>query len=417
VNLKEKLKALLAEAEELRKKDAADLTEEDVARIPALTAEIADTESKIKAQDDAAAALKAAFAADEQRPGDEPEPPAARTKARGEAAKSLGDAFVESDALKAFREQHPNGVAKGNPINVEARRFASKAASVRAIKAPLNTIDNGDTAPTRLPGIEDVTYRRPNTLLDLITIGTTAAAWLQYRQLIAVLNNAAIVPEAQTNNTAANLKPISGLTTKTADAKAHTYADGIEATTQELNDDGALSSLINGILAQNLRDEIERVVLAGDEDDEEPNGILNTTGVLQQAFATDMVTTIRKGKTLLRESSSTVAQAILVNPEDAEKLDLLKDGNQRYYGNGPFGVGPETVWGVPRIESSAIPAGQALMGDFRAVQFLVYEALSVLAFNQHKDYAQRNLVYIRAELRGLQMIRQPAKLALLDLAA
>jgi len=412
MGLKEKLKALLAEAAELQKKGA-ELSEDEVARVPVLTQEIADVKSKIEAQDKAAEALKSAFAAEEQAPAEERE----ARKSGAEQPRSLGDAFVGSEALKAFREQHPNGVAKNTPISVEARRFASKAASVRAIKAPLNTVDNGDTTPTRLPGIEDVTYRRPNTLLDLITVGTTAAAWLQYRQLVAITNNARIVPEAQTVDSAANLKPISDLETRMADAKAHTYADGIEATTQELNDDGALSSLINGILAQNLRDEIERVILSGDDDDEEPNGILNTTGVLQQAFSTDMVTTIRKAKTLLRETSSTVPQAILFNPEDAEAIDLLKDGNQRYYGNGPFGTGPDTVWGVPRIESSAIPAGQALMGDFRAVQFLVYEALSVLAFNQHKDYAQRNLVYIRAELRGLQMIRQPAKLALLDLTA
>lgn len=415
MNLKEKLKALLKEAGELQSKKADDLTEEDVARIPVLTAEIADVKSKIDAQEAAAEALKSAIAVEDESPAEVV--PAGRTKARGDVPRSLGAGFVQSDALKAFRETHPNGVAKNTPINVEARRFATKGESVRALKAPLNTVDNGDTTPTRLPGIEDVTYRRPNTLLDLITIGTTDAAWLEYRQLVGVTNNAKIVPEAQTNNSSTNLKPISDLDTRTADAKAHTYADGIEATTQELNDDGALAALIDGILTQNLRDEAERVILAGDDADGEPNGILNTTGVLQQAFSTDLVTTVRKAKTLLRETSRTIPQAILMNPEDAEAVDLLKDGNERYYGNGPFGVGPETLWGVPRIESSAIPVGQALMGDFRAVQFLVYEALSVLAFNQHKDYAQRNLVYIRAEMRALQMIRQPAKLALLDLTA
>lgn len=415
MNLKEKLKALLKEAGELQSKKADDLTEDDVARIPVLTAEIADVKSKIDAQEAAAKALQSAIDIEDEAPA-EVVPPG-RTKARGDAPCTLGAGFVGSEALKAFRETHPNGVAKNTPINVEARRFATKGESVRALKAPLNTVDNGDTTPTRLPGIEDVTYRRPNTLLDLITVGTTDAAWLEYRQLISVTNNAGIVPEAQTNNTAANLKPISDLQTRAADAKAHTYADGIEATTQELNDDGALAALIDGILSQNLRDEVERVILSGDDVNSEPNGILNTTGVLQQAFATDLVTTVRKAKTLLRETSQTIPQAILLNPEDAEAVDLLKDGNDRYYGNGPFGVGPDTLWGVPRIESSAIPVGQALMGDFRAVQFLVYEALSILAFNQHKDYAQRNLVYIRAEMRGLQMIRQPAKLALLDLTA
>lgn len=414
MNLKQQLAALKAEAAELRKKSAEDLTEEDVARIPLLKAEITDLESKIKAQEDAAAALKAAFDEDEEQT---PAAPAGRTKARGEALATLGAGFVGSEAMKSFRENHPNGVAKGNPINIEARRFATKRDSVRAVKAPLNTIDNGDTTPTRLPGIEDVTYRRPNTLLDLITVGTTDAAWLEYRQLIAITNNAAIVPEAQTNNSAANLKPISGLQTRTADAKAHTYADGIEATTQELNDDGAMTSLIDGILTQNLRDEIERIVLSGDDAAGEPNGILNTTGVLQQAFSTDMVTSIRKGKTLLRETSNTIPQAILLNPEDDEAFDLLKDANERYLGNGPFGTGPSTAWAVPRIASAAMPQGQALMGDFRAFQLLIFEALSILAFNQHKDYAQRNLVYVRAELRALQMFRQPAKLAVIDLEA
>jgi len=412
MNLKEKLKALLAEAAELQKKGA-DLTEEDVARVPVLRSEIEDTQTKIKAQEDAAASLKSAIDVEDAQPSEERE----AKKNRETSADSVGDAFVGSEALKAFRERHPKGVAKGTPIQIEARGVASKKSSMRAIKAPLNTVDNGDTTPTRLPGIEDVTYRKPNTLLDLITVGTTDAPWLQYRQLISVTNNAAIVPEAQTNNTAANLKPISDLQTRTADAKAHTYADGIEATQQELNDDGALASLINGILTQNLRDEIERVILAGDDAADEPNGILNTTGVLQQAFATDVITTVRKAKTLLLETSNTTPQAILLNPEDDEALDLLKDLEGRYYSGGPFTAGPTNLWAVPRVTSAAVPVGQAIMGDFRAFQFLIYEALSILAFNQHKDYAQRNLVYVRAELRGLQLFRQPAKLAVLDLTA
>ena len=412
MDYKAMLKAALAQAAELQKKGA-DLTEDEVARANALPAEIADLKAKIKAQDDAANALKSAIAAEDEKPAPERE----ARKGREAGAATLGDAFVGSEALKAFRDAHPAGVAAGTPIQISAKGVTSKRDSMRAIKAPLNTIDNGDTTPTRLPGIEDVTYRKPNTLLDLITVGTTNAPWLEYRQLVSVTNNAAIVPEAQTNNTAANLKPLSELQTATADAKAYTYADGIEATTQELNDDGALAALVNGILTQNLRDEIERIVLNGDEDNGEPNGILNTTGVLQQAFTDDMVTTARKAKTLLRTTSKTAARAIVLNPEDDEAFDLLKDGNGKFYGNGPFGEGPSSIWAVPRVVSEAVDPGTAIMGDFSHVQLLIYEALSILAFNQHKDYAQRNLVYIRAEQRGLQLIRQPAKLAVVQLRA
>lgn len=176
-------------------------------------------------------------------------------------------------------------------------------------------------------------------------------------------------------------------------------------------------ALIDGILRQNLALEMERVLLDGAGTDDEPAGIMHTTGVLQQDFATDVVTTIRKAKTLLRVTSQTEAQAIVLNPEDDEAFDLLKDTTGRYYGNGPFGVGPQNIWAIPRVTSTRIPKGTAVMGDFSQVQLLNLEPTTVLAFNQHKDHAQRNLSYLRAECRCLQLIRQPAKLAIVDLVA
>ncbi|OOB90741.1 hypothetical protein B0T42_10055 [Rathayibacter sp. VKM Ac-2630] len=237
---------------------------------------------------------------------------------------------------------------------------------------------------------------------------------------MSITNNAAIVPEATgtTGTTiAAGYKPVSTLATQTADAKAHTYADGVEATNQEMSDDGALASLIDGVLTQNLRDELERVLLLGSGTGGEPAGILNTTGILQQSFSTDIFTTLRKAKTLLAETSRTFQPTVLLNPADEEYFDLAKDGENRFYGAGPWSTAPGNIWGMPRATSALLPAGTALVGDFRGVQLLIREALSILAFNQHADFARRNLVYIRAELRALQMFRQPAKIAAVDLTA
>ena len=62
--------------------------------------------------------------------------------------------------------------------------------------------------------------------------------------------------------------------------------------------------------------------------------------------------------------------------------------------------------------------GAALVGNFAGnVQFLQREPLSVLAFNQHKDYAQRNMVYVRAELRAMQLIYAPREIVVADLTA
>jgi HK97 family phage major capsid protein len=395
----EKLKALLAEAAELEKKS--ELSEDELTRAEEIAVEAKSLRAAIEKSAQVAEQLKGLAPAVKHDDAGVPE------------GGTLGERFVKSEAFREFRVKHPAGVeSKSTPIDI-----AVKGLSFKADPAPLST-GNGDLQPVRLPGIDDLTYRQPNTLLDLITTGTTAAPWLQYRQLVGVTSNAGIVGEAKTTSgttAATGLKPLSTLSTQTADAKAFTFADGIEVTNQELSDDGALTALINGILTQNVRDEIERVVLNGAGTADEPAGILHTTGVLQQAFATDAVTSIRKAKTLLQTTSRTTAQAVLMNPEDDEALDLLKDSTGHFYGAGPFNAGPTTLWGIPRVVSSVLPAGTALIGDFSQVQLLIYEALSILVFNQHKDYAQRNLSYVRAELRALQLIRQPAKLAVVTI--
>lgn len=406
MNLEAQLKALLAEAADLQKKGT-DLTSDEVDRASVLVTEIADVKAKIAANAKASAQLAALSAKGVER-DDEGAP----------VQGTIGERFVKSDAMRQFRTDHPKVVeSKNMAIRIEAKHIGGSKTAFKADPAPLNT-GNADLAPVRLPGIEDVTYRKPNTLLDLITQGSTDSPWLQYRQLVGYESNAGIVGEAKTTTgttKATGLKPLSTLSTRTADAKAYTYADGIEVTNQELADDGALTALIDGFLTQNVRDEIERVILNGAGTADEPAGILNTTGVLQQTFATDAVTSLRKAKTLLANTSNALAQAVVLNPEDDEAFDLIKDTNGRYLGNGPWGAGPSSIWAVPRVTSNRIPVGTALIGDFSGVQLLIYEALSILAFNQHKDYAQRNLTYVRAELRALQLIRQPAKLAIVDI--
>ena len=403
MNKKDLLLKKLDRASELAAKGT-ELTDEEVTEANALVDEIASLKAEVAAADATAKRLAGLARADVHE-----------TTGTGDATGTLGERFVASDSYKSFRETNPSGVSKGTPINIAAKGIGFVR---KADPNPLSTSGVGNVLPTRLPGIDDLAYRRPTTFLDLITTGVASSASLQYRQLVSVTSNAGIVGEAKTStgtDMAGGLKPLSTLTTQTKTANAFTYADGIEITNQELSDDGALVTLIDGILRQNVDLEKERVILSGAGTDDEPAGILHTTGVLAQAFDTDAITTIRKAKTLLSTTSNTISQAVVLNPEDDEAFDLAQDAQKRYYGNGPFGVGPSTIWGIPRITSQIVPVGTAIMGDFSQIQLLTLEPMSVLAFNQHKDYAQRNLTYLRAEERSLQLIRQPAKLAVVTI--
>lgn len=416
----EKLAALLAEGAQLKEKsDAGTLTVEDGERAIELAKERAALEDTIARKKAATAAL-AGFGAPVQDNTDEA-PDAPDT-----FGQSLGEVFTGSEAYKAFKAKHPSGVGKGTPIDIKTadpvqHRFASKHARRVGAKAdPINTRDQGNAAPVRTGEVDDLVYRPERRLLDLITRGTTGLSWFEYRQIISKTNNAAIVSEATTSTgtgTSGGVKPLSTLTTRTADAKAYTYADGMEVTNQELSDDGVMQTLIDQTLTENLEIELENILLNGEGSSDEPAGILHTSGVLHQSFDTDMPTSIRKAMTKLRRTSGTRIGAVLLNPEDDEAWDLLKDNDGRYLGAGPFSSGPSTAWGRERIDSEALDEGQAIIGDFRTIHLLQREALQILAFNQHKDYAQRNLTYIRAELRALQLVRNAARLCVVDLVS
>jgi hypothetical protein len=408
----QRLAALLAEAETLKAKaQGPDFTEQDADRAVEISKEIGELRTTIEKKKAATEALNGLGGVAHDSADDAP---AASTKTKG---LSIGERFVQSDAFQAFKAAHPKPVGKDTPISIKAEGLGR----LRARKV-LTTGTTGNAAPERIDDVDDLVFRPERRLLEVITRGTTNSPWFQYRQVIAKTNNAAVVAEATTNSgtgTAGGVKPLSDLTTQTADAKAVTYADGMEVTNQELADDGVIQSLIDSTLRENLEITVEDTLINGDSgtNPDEPDGILHTTGVLQQAFATDAPTSIRKAITKLRTTSGAQIRGVLLNPEDDEAWDLLKDLEGRYLGAGPFGSGPRTAWGYERIESQAIEVGQAIIGDFSTIHLLDYEALAILAFNQHKDYAQRNLTYIRAELRATQLIRNAAKLCVVDLTA
>lgn len=341
---------------------------------------------------------------------------------------TFGQRFVKSDAYAAFRKAHPSGVGNGSPVQIGRVKVATMDewhGRRKALTSPQALVQD-----VRMPTV-DLVDRDRLTFLDLISRGQTAGNF-EYVQVTAVTRNAAIVPEATGPADAAALKPVSEITTQLADAKVFTYADGYDVTNQLLSDGPAFASYMNAELEYSLDSVVEDYLLNGDGTSGNPRGILNTTGVQDQTYEVADQTTfvydptnpadvmslvkgIRRAITKVTRLGGTVT-AITLAPEDDEAIDLLQDANDRFYGQGPFGSGPGTLWGRPRVTSERVAAGSPLLGDFKQVALLDREGLSVMAFNQHKDYAQRNMTYVRAELRAAQVLWKPSRLCTLTAA-
>lgn len=426
MNLKAQLKAALDRAKELAKAGAErDLTDEEVAEAGTLAAKVDDLRAKIKAADDAQALIKGLAADDgdapeEDEPEDDPEGPEVKTGAgsggRRRKAVSMGEKFVQSPAYKAFAQEHPSGVGSGTPINIGRVKVGDLGDLGIGRKATLGT-PVARIQPIRMPMVDQVDRDRL-TILDLISRGQTAGNF-EYVQVTGVTRNAAVVPESTGPADAAALKPLSDMTTSIADAKVFTYADGYDVTTQLLSDAPAFASYMDNELRYSLDSVIEDKILNGTGTSGEPRGLLHTTGVQAQTYtegadAMPLVKAVRQGITRVTRLPGGTVTAILVSPEDDEALDLMQDANERFFGAGPFTSGPATLWGRPRAVSERLTPGTVILGDWTQIALLDREGLSVQAFTQHADYARRNMVYVRAELRAAQVIWKPNRMVVVS---
>lgn len=332
----------------------------------------------------------------------------------------LASKFFESAEYKSYQAG-----AAGAPSNSE-RQVALPSvklgsyADVIERKSNRLTTDLGISKVDTLPMI-DQTIREELTLMDLITKGRTDADSLRYAQVVAVTRNAALQPE---NKVEADdvLKPLSDMATTIETANVFGYADGYTVTTQMLADKAAFATFMDNELRYSIRAVQEEYLLNGTGTNGEPRGILNTTGLLSDTYdgtgsqpVRNLVEKVRTGMRKVRQNGG-LTSAILLNPEDNEAIDLMKDANGNYIFGGPANVGQQMLWGRPRVVSEKIEKGTVLLGDFKQVAWMDRDGISVEAFNQHADYARRNLVYVRAEARGMQAIYRPARLLLLEKA-
>lgn len=347
-------------------------------------------------------------------------------KDRGEQRdrETFGARFVKSDAYKAFRKEFPNGPSKGTPVNLgrvkvgERGMFAQARTGQKAL-----TFGQAHTQPVRFPTI-DLVERDRLSILDLISHGETDGDF-EYVQVTGVTRNAKIVDELTAASDAEDLKPVSDMTTTLADAKVFTYADGYDVTNKLLANAPAFASYMNNELSYSLDNLIEEKLLNGTGSGGEPQGVLTTSGLQAQTYTAaalvDGMPTDATAQAFIRAVRLAILKVvrlqggtvtgIALSPEMDAAIDLLQDANERYYSGGPFNSGPQTLWGRPRVTSERLVATHAVLGDWKQVALLDHEGLSVLVFNQHKDYAQRNLNYVRGELSAAQVIWRPNRLA------
>lgn len=103
------------------------------------------------------------------------------------------------------------------------------------------------------------------------------------------------------------------------------------------------------------------------------------------------------------------ANFALVNPVDYWKMVTLKDQDNAYLQNVIYNASASSlnVFGIPVFPTTAITAGNYVVGDSRYVMPMQREGISLRFFEQDDKNVQENLITARIEERILQAVYRP----------
>lgn len=119
---------------------------------------------------------------------------------------------------------------------------------------------------------------------------------------------------------------------------------------------------------------------------------------------------MRKAIRLVRVNARREPSVVVLNPTDSQSIDLLKVNSEanNLVGPGSYGVGAPGLWGVPVVETDALTAGTALVGDFSKAVLFDRQSLAV-TLGTINDRFIRNMVTVLGEVRaGFGVIRPNA---------
>jgi len=319
---------------------------------------------------------------------------AARRENGGSQPQSWGEQVAGAEALKAFAASGARGSLR---IDVN-QAITSGSGSAGTLIVPQR-----DTEIVGLP-------RRQMTIRNLIPAGRTTSNLIEYVRQTTRTNNAAVVSESAQ-------KPESNYVYAKYDAPVRTIAHWVHVSRQAMDDIAVLQSEIDGELRYGLEYAEELEILKGDGTGEHLSGLTTLATAYSAPFAVSGATMIDTLRLAVLQASLAEypADGIVINPTDWAKIELLKDGENRYLWANPRGMNAPGLWGKAVLETQAMDVDEFLVGAFRMAA-MIYDRMDaeVLISSEDRDNFIKNMLTVRAEKRLALAVKRPAALVLGD---
>lgn len=305
-------------------------------------------------------------------------------------------------------------------------RFSAKAAApalTSKISAKALAPSGAEVAPAGLSELAPLSLAKPATSL-LAAVGATVLPnppTYAYLRQTTRTNNAAAVADGATKPTS-----VYGLTR--VEDRLRVIASLSEPVPKYwLDDSQDLRTFVESELTYGLDVAVEQQLLNGDGTGENNKGLLNTSGILSQAWSTDGLETLRKAITSAQIAGAQQYVAVL-NPVDFEALTLVRATTNEFLATAanvsgdssgatspPYGPVALQSWGVPVVLTTAIAAGRGVVMDPSAVTLYTDGQIN-LEWNT-SDGFDTNEVKARCETRVGVAVKRPSLVVSVDMSA
>lgn len=306
----------------------------------------------------------------------------------GEAKKSMGDQFIESEA---YAEIKARGF-RGESSSVEIKDITGGAASAGALLTPY---------------LRDAILREPDRtlfvrqLLNNVPVNTDA---VQIFRELAFDNQAGFQAGQLTE------KPKSDITFESDTVTVETIAHYIIASRQILSDVPRLRAYIDQRLVYGLNLKMDEQILYGDGTGQNFTGLLVDPAVQDVGAqgASTRIDHIRDAITMAQQANYYNVNGLVMGPQDWAEIEKAKGDDGHYIWVNVQDGGTPRLWRVPVVVSNAMEDGDFILGDWTmGAALYTREGISVRTSESHADLFVRNGVAILAEERAALGVELP----------
>ena len=307
-------------------------------------------------------------------------------------AKSFGELLLDSDGIKSF-------------IAGETNRGRAE------IKNTIVNSGNASSTHDQLAGVVPGAFRQLS-VMPTVMQGSAASNIIYYSKEASYTNAAAVTAEGVS-------KPETTLTFEEVNVAVKTIPTFLRVSKQALDDSMFLASYIERRLRHGVNTAVENYVINDTADGWLATGNNTVTSPL---LTVDVFGLANKMKMEVIAADYEPSY-FYMNPADwgnaetarrasGDNAFVAASGAVSYVNNGLTPL----LWGLPVVLSNNIPAGTIICKSADADMYANRESTLVEMFEQDGDNVTKNLVTVRAETRGANLVFTPAAIRTGDIS-